>query len=233
MHVSALNAHVDSPSQYFKSKAQGEQAVLAEYKSAIIARPAAMYGWEDRLLQYLGTTVTHPFKRYATLGYIPMVHGGTRKFRPVYVGDVAHALKNLMVADNADAQIYELYGPQEMEYREFVRQFCEYARRKYFPLAVPHGLYRSLISVTSRINPLARITPHDVDRQLVSDRVNIDTQIGGVEYGIAGFKELGLQPQTLQSLFIRFVRHYRNEESSEAPAEFSDTSYWRQEQQMR
>lgn len=50
IQVSHLNASTSSGSSFYQSKAEGEEKVKAAFPSATIVRPAAMYGYEDRLL---------------------------------------------------------------------------------------------------------------------------------------------------------------------------------------
>ena len=53
MHVSALNASHDAPSQYLRSKAEGEQQIRVAQASGIhttIFRPSVIFGREDRFL---------------------------------------------------------------------------------------------------------------------------------------------------------------------------------------
>ena len=40
-------------------QAEGERAVKSAYPGAVIVRPGTMYGWEDRLMSYLGDTVSN------------------------------------------------------------------------------------------------------------------------------------------------------------------------------
>jgi NADH dehydrogenase (ubiquinone) 1 alpha subcomplex subunit 9 len=54
IHVSSLNARLDSPSAFLRSKAKGELAVLEEFPEATIVRPATMYGHEDRFWNKMG-----------------------------------------------------------------------------------------------------------------------------------------------------------------------------------
>jgi NADH dehydrogenase (ubiquinone) 1 alpha subcomplex subunit 9 len=53
VHVSALNASPDSPSAFLRSKFAGEQAVREVCPDVTIVRPATIYGYEDRFLNYI------------------------------------------------------------------------------------------------------------------------------------------------------------------------------------
>lgn len=216
IHVSSLNADPSSKSEFLKSKAHGESAVLEEYPNAVIARPGTMYGWEDRLLQKLGKTDTHQIKRWMTGGYIPMMNGGIREFNPVYVGDVARALHKIMYTDDP-YQLYELVGPGRLSYKELARQFCETTRRPFFPISVPYSLYRQVVSLTQN-SIIAKTTVHDVDRWLYDDNlVN----------GSAGFADLGIKPEPLDKMMIRFVRHFRSNQTADQPASAEEMKYWK------
>ena len=54
-HISHLNASPHSASKFYQSKAKGEDKVRAALPSATIVRPAAMYGYEDKLLNHLAS----------------------------------------------------------------------------------------------------------------------------------------------------------------------------------
>lgn len=55
VHVSHLNAASHSTSKFYQSKAEGEEKVRAAFPGATIVRPAAMYGYEDRLLNNIAS----------------------------------------------------------------------------------------------------------------------------------------------------------------------------------
>jgi NADH dehydrogenase (ubiquinone) 1 alpha subcomplex subunit 9 len=56
IHVSHLNASSTSQSKFYQAKAEGEEKVKAAFPNATIVRPAAMYGYEDRLLNNMAST---------------------------------------------------------------------------------------------------------------------------------------------------------------------------------
>jgi len=55
VQVSHLNASRNSPSKFYQTKAEGEELVKAVFPSATIVRPAAMFGYEDKLLNNMNS----------------------------------------------------------------------------------------------------------------------------------------------------------------------------------
>ncbi len=87
VHVSAIGADENSRAAYARSKAAAEKLVLAALPQAVIMRPSVMFGPEDDF-----------FNRFAAFARIspalPLIGGGTTRFQPVFVGDVAAAVAN-------------------------------------------------------------------------------------------------------------------------------------------
>ncbi|CAJ0910198.1 736_t:CDS:2 [Entrophospora sp. SA101] len=54
VHVSALNADINSQSEFFKTKALGENAVREIFPDVTIVRPSIVFGYEDRFLNRMG-----------------------------------------------------------------------------------------------------------------------------------------------------------------------------------
>lgn len=58
VHVSHLNADVNSPSAFLRTKAEGEAAVKSAFEGATIVRPGPLYGHEDRFLNQMASEYT-------------------------------------------------------------------------------------------------------------------------------------------------------------------------------
>lgn len=56
VHVSHLNASLDSKSSFYRTKAEGELAVKEAFPESTIIRPSTMFGYEDRLLNNMAGT---------------------------------------------------------------------------------------------------------------------------------------------------------------------------------
>ena len=53
IHVSSYNANKDSASEFFRTKARGEEVVRKIFPETTIVRPSPVFGFEDRLLHKL------------------------------------------------------------------------------------------------------------------------------------------------------------------------------------
>ena len=83
VHISAIGADPESPSNYGRTKGEGELAVRKVFPKATIIRPSLVFGPEDDL--------TNRFAAMARFPVLPVI-AAARKFQPVYVRDIAQAI---------------------------------------------------------------------------------------------------------------------------------------------
>jgi uncharacterized protein YbjT (DUF2867 family) len=131
VHMSALGADPDSPSDYARTKARGEAAVRDIIPEAIVTRPSVVFGPEDDF-----------FNRFATMARVlpvlPLIGAETR-FQPVFVGDVAEVVARAVAGNLPAGSTWELGGPEIRSLRELVVYVCAVTRRKRLLLPVPFG----------------------------------------------------------------------------------------------
>lgn len=147
IHVSAIGADKDSKSNYARTKAEGEAAVREAIPSAVILRPSIMFGPEDGF-----------FTRFAVMArfapVLPLI-GGSTKFQPVYVADVALAIANALKPGNA-GKTFELGGPRTYTMKELLQYITREIDRPRMLLPIPVSVMAPIgyiIGALSKLNP--------------------------------------------------------------------------------
>lgn len=133
LHVSALGAALEAPSEYQRSKARGEQAVLgAEGLDVTVFRPSVVFGAEDRFLNL--------FARLARFLPVLAIACPQARFQPVYVRDVALAIAEALDEPDARGKRYDLCGPRQYTMKELVEYACAASGRHRLVLGLPPSL---------------------------------------------------------------------------------------------
>ncbi|NVO22213.1 complex I NDUFA9 subunit family protein [Donghicola mangrovi] len=196
VQISALGADANSPSEYARTKAAGEAAVLAHVPGAVILRPSIIFGNEDGF-----------FNRFAgMMGPILPVVGANTKFQPVYVDDVAAAAVKAVNGD-APAGIYELGGPDVRTFRELMQDTLAVIHRRKLILNVPFFAASIMGGVLDMVQGLTLglftngVLTKDQVQNLKSDNV--------VSEGAAGFEAFGIVPTNYHAVLPSYLWKFR------------------------
>jgi uncharacterized protein YbjT (DUF2867 family) len=130
VHMSAIGAAADAPSEYLRSKGFGEKAVLAADDLAVtVFRPSVIFGPEDRFLNL--------FARLARWFPVLPLACPDALFQPVYVGDVAAAFVAALERRDSAGRAFELGGPRRYRLRELVEYVCRITGRRRLVIGLP------------------------------------------------------------------------------------------------
>ena len=115
LHMSALGADADGPSEYQRSKGRGEAALrqAAGILPCTIFRPSVIFGEGDHFLNLFAQLVR-------TFPVVPLAGAGAR-FQPIWVEDVARCFVRSLGETRAFDQAYNLCGPRAYTLEQLVR----------------------------------------------------------------------------------------------------------------
>jgi uncharacterized protein YbjT (DUF2867 family) len=196
IHMSALGADPDSPSEYARTKAEGEEHVRKAFPGAIIIRPSLIFGPEDAF-----------FNRFAALArfspVLPLIGGGRTRFQPVFVGDVADAVELLIERGTADGRLYEFGGPEVYSFKELMRFTLRTIMRRRLLLPLPVSLANIAAGVLQLL-PKPPLTKDQI-RLLTRDNLVSDA----AEKQDRTLRGFGLMPRDIEAIVPSYLYRYR------------------------
>jgi NADH dehydrogenase len=198
VHVSAIGADPESDSAYARTKAAGEAAVKAAFRSSVILRPSVMFGPEDQFFnRFAGMTRLGPI--------LPVVGAGT-KFQPVYVDDVARAAVKA-VDGEVPAGTYELGGPDVETFRGLMSRMLRVIGRRRLVINLPFWIARIMAALLD-FGSLAtgRLL---ANRMLTGDQVKMLRRDNVVAPGAKGFADLGITPTPAEAVLPDYLWRFR------------------------
>ncbi|MCB1884613.1 MAG: complex I NDUFA9 subunit family protein [Geminicoccaceae bacterium] len=191
LHMSALGADPDSPALYGRSKAEGEKRVMAAFKDATVFRPSIVFGPGDGFFERFG-------RMMAYVPAAPLIDGGTTRFQPVYVGDVADAFVTAAERPDAKGRLYELGGPGTYTFKELLAYLAGVLDRRCLFVPLPSGLARFQ----------ARFLEYLPEPPLTRDQLEllkVDNVVGGTRPGL---EDLGITPTPIETTVPAYIKGY-------------------------
>jgi NADH dehydrogenase len=131
VQVSIANPSLDSPLAYYKGKARLEEIVKASGISHAIARPTAIFGAEDVLINNIAWFVRR-FPVFAVPG------DGQYRMRPIYVEDMARLLVDS--AFETENKTVDAVGPEQYTFNDLIHLIAATIGRKTTVLHMPPAL---------------------------------------------------------------------------------------------
>ena len=210
IHFSALGASLRSPSEYARTKAEGERAVREAFPDATIVRPSVVFGPEDDFF--------NRFARMARLApALPLIGGGHTRFQPVYAADVGAAVARMIERDGTRGQTFELGGPHVYSFRELMQMLlAETCRRR---LLVPVPFAAASVGAWFAELPFKLVPPvaywFASAPPLTCDQVKLLRADNVVSADAPGLDALGLAPTSCEVILPTYLHRYRRAMAAE------------------
>jgi NADH dehydrogenase len=196
IQVSAIGADENSASLYARSKALGEKAVFAASPDAVIVRPSVVFGPEDDFFNKFGAMAR-------MLPALPLVGGGETKFQPVFAGDVAEAIAQIVEGKAKPGTIFEIGGAEVLTFKEILEYVLKVTERRRLLVPVPFALAK-LKAAFLQLMPKPLLTPDQVEL-LKSDNV-VSAQAKAEGRTLAAF---GVEPTAIESIEPTYLWRFR------------------------
>lgn len=194
IHMSHLCAAEDSPSNFMRLKAKSERDVAEIFPDVTIFKAAETYGDEDKYLNKYAYLRTAPFIPFPNEGW------NTIK-RPVFAGDVAHAVTIATLDKTTAGKVYELPGPEPYYLYDIMEYSLRLLKKNIRTLPYPMALYKFI----GRLGELSiwdpKLTEDGVIREFLTEPVTEDALT---------FQDLGITPTNLNDAAISVLRRHRD-----------------------
>uniref|UniRef100_A0A8C6CB02 NADH dehydrogenase [ubiquinone] 1 alpha subcomplex subunit 9, mitochondrial n=1 Tax=Monodon monoceros TaxID=40151 RepID=A0A8C6CB02_MONMO len=181
IHVSHLNADIQSPSKYLRNKAAGEKEVRDTFPEATIIKASDIFGREDRFLNHVAS-----------------IQGFVKQ--PIYIVDVTKGIVNAVKDPDARGKTFAFVGPSWYVLFDLVQYVFAMAHRPFLAYPLPHFAYRWL----GRLFEMSPFEPWPTRDKV--ERVHITDM---TLPHLPGLEDLGIQATPLELKAIEVLRRHR------------------------
>ncbi|ANB12799.1 putative mitochondrial Complex I, 40kd subunit [Sugiyamaella lignohabitans] len=189
VHVSSHSVDPNSASEFYRTKALGEEVVRDIIPDATIVRPGPMYGLGDKFLNKL-----------AQQKYVLLPNEGKETFYPTLVNDVATALEKIGYDDSTAGKTFELNGPKLYTKSELLDAIRDATKNEIKDVNISKGAYQAISKLAQNLF-WATTSPDEIERMFI-DQV--------VDKNALGFGDLGITPKSLESRILHLLRFHRS-----------------------
>ena len=183
VHLGALGVQDREELHYAKSKARAERAVRESSLNWTILKPSLIWGERDGFFNIVAALVKIPAPA------VPVPGNGKSRFQPVWVGDVARAVVQVLGDPRSVRRSYELAGPRYWTYTEITQEVARALGKRRIVIPMPVPLI-SLVAGASEAIRLPFPVATDQLRQLALDNIGatdaVERELGFVPRDMGG-----------------------------------------------
>jgi NADH dehydrogenase len=183
VHVSALGVGANAPSNYLRSKTEGEAVLQAAGLDLTLLRPSVIFGSDDGFLNL--------FARLQSLAPFLPLAGSDAKFQPVWVEDVAAAIVACLDQAQTVGKVYECAGPQVYTLAELARLAGRWAGHERPVIPLPAAVGRLQAAFMEMLPGTPLMSRDNVDSMAVPNVASAT---------LPGLPALGIEPAALEAI---------------------------------
>jgi NADH dehydrogenase len=155
--MSQNGADSRSPFPFLHSKGVAQDSVKTSGLRWTILRPSVIFGPEDQFVNVLGRLIR------LTPKVFPLPGGGTARFQPIAVDDVARVIRMSLEKKGTVNQVYDLGGAVPLTLRQMTERILTAMGTHRTLVPVPVKLLRPLVALAQRLLPNPPVTSSLLD----------------------------------------------------------------------
>src|ERR1700694_4057506 len=155
--MSQNGADSRSPYPFLHSKGVAQDSIKTSGLRWTILRPSVIFGPEDQFVNVLGRLIR------LTPKVFPLPGGGTARFQPIAVDDVARVIRLSLEKKETVHQTYELGGAVPLTLRQMTERILIAMGTSRTLVPVPVKLLRPLVALAQRLLPNPPVTSSLLD----------------------------------------------------------------------
>jgi len=155
--MSQNGADSRSPYPFLHSKGVAQDSVKTSGLRWTVLRPSVIFGPEDQFVNVLGRLIR------LTPTIFPLPGGGTARFQPIAVDDVARVVRLSLEKKETVNQVYDLGGAVPLTLREMTERIMTAMKTDRTLVGVPVKVLRPLVSLAERLLPNPPVTSSLLD----------------------------------------------------------------------
>jgi NADH dehydrogenase len=150
--MSQNGADSRSPYPFLHSKGVAQDSVKTSGLRWTVLRPSVIFGPEDQFVNVLGRLIR------LTPKIFPLPGGGTARFQPISVDDVARVVRLSLEKKETVNQVYNLGGAVPLTLREMTERIMTAMKTDRMLVGVPVKVLRPLVALAERLLPNPPVT---------------------------------------------------------------------------
>ncbi|MGH7652096.1 MAG: NAD-dependent epimerase/dehydratase family protein [Gemmatimonadaceae bacterium] len=163
--MSQNGADSRSPYPFLHSKGVAQDSVKTSGLAWTILRPSVIFGPEDQFVNVLARLIR------LTPKIFPMPGGGTARFQPVAVDDVARVVRLSLEKKDTVHQTYDLGGAVPLTLRQMTERILTAMGTTRRLVPVPVGVLRPVVAIVQRVLPNPPVTSSLLDLLAVDNTI--------------------------------------------------------------
>jgi len=204
--MSQNGAASKSPYSFLRSKGMAQDAVMNSGLKWTVLRPSVIFGAEDAFVNVLGRMIR------LSPGVFPLPGGGTARFQPIAVDDVARVLRLCLEKRETIGRTYQLGGSIPLTLRQMTERILAAMGTSRRLVSVPVSAMKPLIALAEKLLPNPPVTSSLLDLLALDNTVpeNALTEVFGIVPVPFAADELHyLQGITAGSAFKSMMQRHR------------------------